>query len=470
VTEEARSRFEVVAQLAAGVSTNVYLCRLQGVAGFVKELAVKRLVPAYGNDAEAARGLMDEGWIAGQLNHANIVQVFEVGEEAGRPYLAMEYVRGVSLAQVTARMAGLQQLDLGLGVQLVTGIASAVAYTHQATDADGRPLGLVHRNVAPANVIISLSGMPKLLDFGLARDKGRLSPARAHDLFKGDLRYVAPEQISERPGDTGVVDQRADVFSLGVMLYELTCARNPFGPPGQSEREVRERIMSGGYLAPSAIVPGYPPELEHIVLWAMEPDLNQRCESAKVFFERLEALAVAHGDVANPPAWAAWLRELFPEMGNTPRPTLNMPWHTPTPGKPVAAGPAPSFANLRSRRTESNRSVPATTPGNVTEAPARSRTRAWALAALATGLVAAGVAVLIGRSQERLAGPSQDAQVVTPASAPLDAGALPADAGPKGTAPGRSIVAPDNDSARRPSQRSRSRKPAPQRKKTEPCS
>jgi serine/threonine-protein kinase len=468
VTDETRSRFEVVAQLAAGGTTNVFMCRLQGVAGFVKELAVKRLIPERAGPDEV-RAMNDEGWVGAQLTHANIVQVFEVGEDAGRPYIAMEYVRGVSLAQVTARMAGLMQLDLGLGVQLLTGIASAVAYMHQATDTHGEPLGLVHRNVCPGNVVVSTGGMPKLIDFGLARTRHALSTTEAAQAFGGDLRYVAPEQLAGSSETR--IDARADVFSLGVMLYELTCARNPFGPPGQSAREVHERILRGGYLAPSELVPGYPPELEQIVLSAMEPELERRCESARVFSERLEALAAAHGDVASPPAWAAWLRELFPELAHTPRPQLGMPWRTPAPRSSVAAGPVPAFSNLRTQRTESNRSVPATTPAEAEPATASNRTRwRWALALLGTGLAAAAAVVAIGSARSPATPPAaQDAQalVVTPPA--VDA--RPAvDAGAAATGTPAPIVAPNNDEARRPARRSRVRKPAPTRKKTDPCS
>src|SRR3954466_1090588 len=186
----ARSRFQVVGQLARGAMTEVYLCRLQGVAGFEKEVVVERILPELVSDPLLVRMFLDGARLAAKLNHANVVQVFEVGDEGGAPYMAMEYVRGVTLAKIIRRAHQEGKLHYGHAAKLIAGVCEALDYAYNTVDQVGEPLRLVHRDVCPANVVVSREGIPKLLDFGLAAAKGRL-PHKQAGMLKGGPRYMA---------------------------------------------------------------------------------------------------------------------------------------------------------------------------------------------------------------------------------------------------------------------------------------
>ena len=247
-----RNRFQIVGQLGRGALAEVYLCKLRGVAGFEKEVVVKRISAEYAADPLFVRMFLDEARVAARLTHPNIVQVFEVGEEEGVPYIAMEYVRGVTLEMVIRRAHQEGKLHHGHFAQVIAKICDALAYAHSAVDQDGEPVGLVHREVSPANIVLNLDGIPKLLDFGMAAAKDRLLHTQ-EGMLTGELRYMAPEQVSR-----GRLDHRADVFSLGITLFELTTGINPFGPPGQRDVEVLQKVLNAPIPRPSQIVPTYP--------------------------------------------------------------------------------------------------------------------------------------------------------------------------------------------------------------------
>jgi hypothetical protein len=169
-------------------------------------------------------------------------------------------------------------------------------------------VGLVHREVSPANIVLNLDGIPKLLDFGMAAAKDRLLHTQ-DGMLTGELRYMAPEQVSR-----GRLDHRADVFSLGITLFELTTGINPFGPPGQRDVDVLQKVLNAPIPRPSQIVPTYPPTLEKIVLSAIERNVDKRCPSAREFRDRLEVFAVKKEHLSTPRSLAAWIRELFPDF------------------------------------------------------------------------------------------------------------------------------------------------------------
>jgi serine/threonine protein kinase len=303
-----RNRFQIIGQLGRGALAEVYLCKLRGVAGFEKEVVVKRISADYAADPLFVRMFLDEARVAARLTHPNIVQVFEVGEEEGVPYIAMEYVRGVTLGMVIRRAHQEKKIHYGHFAQIVAKICDALTYAHSAVDQDGEPVGLVHREVSPANIVINLDGIPKLLDFGMAAAKDRLLHTQ-EGMLTGELRYMAPEQVSR-----GRLDHRADVFSLGITLFEATTGINPFGPEGQGEAEVLDKVLNAPLPRPSQVVPSYPPTLEKIVVSAIERNVDKRCPSAREFRERLEVFAVKKEHLSTPRSLAAWVRELFPDF------------------------------------------------------------------------------------------------------------------------------------------------------------
>jgi serine/threonine protein kinase len=382
-----RNRFQIIGQLGRGALAEVYLCKLRGVAGFEKEVVVKRISADYAADPLFVRMFLDEARVAARLTHPNIVQVFEVGEEEGVPYIAMEYVRGVTLEMVIRRAHQDGKVHYGHFAQIIAKICDALAYAHSAVDQDGEPVGLVHREVSPANIVLNLDGIPKLLDFGMAAAKDRLLHTQ-DGMLTGELRYMAPEQVSR-----GRLDHRADVFSLGITLFELTTGINPFGPPGQQDVEVLQKVLNAPIPKPSQIVPTYPSTLEKIVQSAIERNVDKRCPSAREFRDRLEVFAVKKEHLSTPRSLAAWIRDLFPDFAAV---TKASEVTAPPPRVfPTAGGVPVTMSSLRNtgtmRTTGTMEAVP--TP------PITVSSNTWKWAAFgATGLAIAAAVWAVTRS------------------------------------------------------------------------
>ncbi len=297
-------------RVGAGGMAEVFKCRLSGIGGFDKVVVVKRILPHLAGDPSFVKMFLDEARIAANLNHPNIVQIYEIDQADGVPFIAMEYVRGPPVSLLMDRVQGRERLAPAWGhfAKAYAGVCAGLAYAHDAVDAQGQPLGIVHRDVSPQNVVVTLDGMPKLLDFGVAKARGRLSTT-ATGTLKGKLRYMAPEQIRAQDG---TLDRRADVYAVGVCLYAATTGVLPFD--GESEVQVLAAVLEGRFPRPSELLPGYPPELERIVLWAMEQDLEKRCPDCQALQEALEAFAAQGPYASSTKALAAWIRELLPDF------------------------------------------------------------------------------------------------------------------------------------------------------------
>jgi serine/threonine protein kinase len=302
-------KFQVVGQMSRGGMAEIYLCRLTGMGGFDKEVVVKRIVPERSDDPDFVQMFLDEARVVSNLNHPNIVQVFEIGESDGLPYMAMEHVRGANLGVIIREATRQRKLHYGHAAYIGARVCEALHYAHNASSPEGDALGIVHRDVSPGNIVVSHQGIVKLLDFGVAKARGRIMETEAGTL-KGKIRYMAPEQVSQAP-----LDQRADVFSLGVCLFELTTGGSPFGPKSTNEIGILRNIISGTIIKPSEIVPGYPSDLEEIILWAIELEVEKRCPSARVLGETLEAYLSTTGHSSSPRELSAWLQDLLPDFG-----------------------------------------------------------------------------------------------------------------------------------------------------------
>ena len=303
-----------MADLGRGTTTEVNLCRLLGVQGFTKEIVVKRLLSQHAGNAEVTGKFLEQARLAAKLSHPHIAQVFEVGEDAEGPYVAMEYVRGVTLALIAARIHLARNVHYGHLAKIMAGICDALAYVHAARDEQGAPLGSIYRDILPSNIIVSMQGTAKLID-------------------------VAPEPVADSP-----LDQRADVFAAGVTLFELTTWRNPFGSGWHRDAQGLERARTGHLVRPSKIVPGYPPSLEKVVLAALERSPAQPSPPAAQLRDWLEEFAAQPDQRSNPAALAQWLRELFPDFSSLTRASG---WTLPPVAAPRAAGaPTAPLPNL----------------------------------------------------------------------------------------------------------------------------
>lgn len=316
-------KYRVVQFIGAGGMAEVWLCRRSSIGGFEKPVVIKRILPTYAADPEFTRMFLDEARVAAGLNHPNIVQLYDIDSDNDVPFMAMEYVNGPSFQAMLnrARKAGEVGVGIATAVRIVSDVAAGLQYAHTASDADGEPLGLVHRDISPHNILVSSEGMAKLLDFGVAKSRGRLTSTQA-GVIKGKFSHMAPEQARSED-----VDLRADVYSLGVCLYEATTGRLPFLAENDVQRIVQ--IVNGDFPRPSLLVPSYPPRLEQIVLAAMHVDREQRTPSAQAFRDALEAFAAAEKCQSSNTGVSRRVAELFPQGEVVPGPQAS--GLTPTP-------------------------------------------------------------------------------------------------------------------------------------------
>src|SRR4051794_34281470 len=279
-------KYEILTPLAPGGMARLYIGRSTGIGGFERHVVLKMILPERANDHIAVQMFLDEARLAASLNHQNVAQVFEVGQDTGVHYLAMEYVHGQDLRALLAKAGSLgTRIPLELALTVVAGAAAGLNHAHERRGADGTPLGIVHRDVSPSNLMIGYDGAVKLLDFGIAKATSR-SVETQSGVIKGKFAYMAPEQCRGRE-----VDRRSDVFSLGIILYEVTTQHRCFR--ADSDFDTMHRIVTGDIVRPTRLVQGYPQALEAIVMKALAVDANQRYQSAGLLLEALENFSVA---------------------------------------------------------------------------------------------------------------------------------------------------------------------------------
>ncbi len=266
--------YEIIGRFADGAMGQVYLARLDDADHRPFHLVMKRIRPELQADPEMVMMFQDEARIAAQLNHPNIVRLYEIGELDGSLFLAMELVEGVTLEHLLATLGEQRRfIPIDLGLTIALGTLEALEYAHDFADADGRPLRIVHRDVSPQNLMVSYGGDVKLLDFGVTRAEGRLHQTLP-GLLKGKLAYMPPEAIEGRG-----IDSRADLFSLGAVLYELLLLKHPFF--GSTDAMVLRSIVEHPPIPPSELDPNFPDELAQILLAALAKDPEHRVPSAK---------------------------------------------------------------------------------------------------------------------------------------------------------------------------------------------
>ncbi len=294
--------------LAAGGMARIYVGRTTGIGSFERHVVLKVILPERANDQVAVHMFLDEARLAAALNHQNVAQVFEVGEDQGIHYLAMEYVHGQDLRALLAK-AGSEgkRVPLELALTVVAGAAAGLNHAHDRRGPDGTPLGIVHRDVSPSNIMVGYDGSVKLLDFGIAKATAR-SVETQSGIIKGKFAYMAPEQCRGRD-----VDRRSDVFSLGIILYEISTQHRCFR--ADSDFDTMHRIVTGDVVRPSRLVPGYPAPLEAIVMKALAVDAAQRYQSAGDLLEALENFTIESRMSTSQMALGRFMREMFGDVG-----------------------------------------------------------------------------------------------------------------------------------------------------------
>ncbi len=282
--QEARTvgRYELHGVFASGGMARVHYGRLEGAAGFRRVVAIKRLHPAYARDPSFRAMLIDEARLVASVRHANVAAVLDVIDADEELSLVLEYISGESLARLAleSRERGVP-IPPAISVALAAGILRGLHAAHEATEASGAPLGLVHRDVSPHNVVVGVDGIPRVLDFGVAKALGR-AQSTSHGEVKGKAAYMAPEQVRGE-----AVDRRADVFAAGIVTWELLTGQRLF--EADSGAASMMRILELSALPPSQLAAGLSPEVDAVILRALARDRQERFASAAEMADALEA-------------------------------------------------------------------------------------------------------------------------------------------------------------------------------------
>ena len=394
ITGEKFGKYLLVGEVALGGMAEVFLAVQQGIQGFMKVVTLKRVLPHLNQSADFVKMFIDEARLSARFDHPNIVRTFEFGEHDGRYFTVMEYLAGEDLSKLLMRSYNTKRplpfhIIAGIAAQICNGLHCA----HEFTDTSGRPMGLVHRDVNPANVIVTYNGEVKLIDFGVAKANASASQTLAGTI-KGKLAYMSPEQILARG-----VDRRSDVFSTGVVLWELLTVKPLFAR--ESEAATLYAVMNDPIPAPSKIRKDVPPELDAIVLRALMRTPADRYETSEQMREALEAF-LATQPKCGPRELAACLDELFGAARSEAKRAIAQSRSLP---KNISL-----VMKLRSEvRNDLAEQAAAVEPAILPEAP-RSRAR------LVVGIVAVGALALLGVGFVALRG--SPAPRAAPATAP----------------------------------------------------
>ncbi len=302
-------RFVLFDHIGRGGMADIFLARMRTSLGGSRNVVVKQILPHLGNDPSFSEMLIAEAKLAAQLNHAHVVQVFDLGRENDRLFLAMDYIEGFDLRQMLGRLTKARiPLPAEFALLIVADVLRALDYAHRARDGEGKPLGIVHRDVSPSNVLISFEGEVKLCDFGIARAMHSEAPsideqAVMRSRVAGKSAYMAPEHAR---GET--IDARSDVFAAGILLWELAAGRRLY-------KGTEDQMLE---LARQANVPplpprGFPdqPRLQSLLDRALQRDPSKRYTRAADFLADLEEYALGAKLMASPLRFGSFLADHF---------------------------------------------------------------------------------------------------------------------------------------------------------------
>jgi serine/threonine-protein kinase len=280
---------------------SVWIARHSGKHGFEKFVAVKTVLPKFAADARFQQMFQDEARIASRIEHANVAQILDVGEQNEITYLVMEYVDGESLSTVHRALAKKgMKIPPGIVLRVLADVCGGLHTAHELREDDGQLLGVVHRDVSPQNVLVSNKGVAKLIDFGIAKARDRIAGDTNAGQVKGKIRYMAPEQAIG-----GAVDRRADLWAVGAILYHLISGK----PPYDGENDVQALMVLTSGRPPVPLPPGTHPAIVSIVKRALTADVDARFSTAAEMQQALEDALVEAEVQTKPAAVAAFLGE-----------------------------------------------------------------------------------------------------------------------------------------------------------------
>ena len=426
-SHESFGKYRFLAEIGFGGMSEIYLTVTQGgVAGFQKLAALKLLRRELAADDEFRRMFLDEARLAARLNHPNVVQTYDVGEDRGRYYIAMEYLEGQTFERVRRAPDAGRWFPLELQIRMLCQVLTGLHYAHGLSDYDDTPISIVHRDVTPSNVLITYDGQVKLIDFGIAKVLDRVQHTQV-GVLKGKARYMPPEQVAG-----GTIDRRADIFAAGVMLWEMLAGTHIWS--GLPEREV---LRHSGELP--ALPAGVPAALQQICLRAMAPRPDDRYPTAEALRAELELYLAQHTTPSRERDLGAAVAELFAEERVRIRQVIDAQLKASRPGARL-----PAFRELGSRPSLAMAGRQQPEPGTDAEwpqehlpapdrFPASGRWRAYAIAGAGALIGAAVVVLVLTRGGTRAIGPREPRTVAAaPVAGPA---ALPSSVPPAGAEP-----------------------------------
>jgi hypothetical protein len=281
-------RYELLVPIAQGGMAAVWAAEQRGPHGFRKTVAIKTMLPQISDDPRFEQMFLDEARVASRIRHPNVVEILDLGEHEDVLYLVMEWVDGESLGTVR-RAAPDQRLPLPIATRIAADVCAGLHAAHELADEEGRPLSLVHRDVSPQNILVGYDGVVRITDFGVAKVAGRTSETTTLRRARGKPPYMAPEQARGR-----AIDRRADVFALGIVLYQMTTGRHPFR--GETDVATLHNILGDQPIVlPRLFDPAFPESLERVIAGALARDPAERIGSAREVMLALDEVSQHEG-------------------------------------------------------------------------------------------------------------------------------------------------------------------------------
>jgi serine/threonine protein kinase len=326
-----QGHYEILRPIGAGGMAELYLARTRGNDGSVHLVVLKRILPHLARDTAFIEMFLNEARIAATLQHPNVVSVTDFGQRDGDYFIAMEYVHGADLGALLDVLGSTDgRLPLDVALTILQHACAGMHHAHEQRGPDGSLLEVVHRDVSPSNVMIGYDGAIKVTDFGIATAAALTRTTRAGTV-KGKVSYMSPEQCKG-----GRIDRRADVFALGILLYETTLMSRLF--VGDNDYALMTQVIEGRITAPRDVEPSYPPALEEIVMRALAVDPDDRFASAEELQHAIEDFAVTHGLSLSPLSVSGLITQL---LGPRPHPAIELAAQSTADGTRVVAAPRP---------------------------------------------------------------------------------------------------------------------------------
>jgi eukaryotic-like serine/threonine-protein kinase len=301
----------------------VWAARVTGARGFEKTVAIKTMLPTLSDDPNFERMFLDEARIASRIRHPNVAEILDLGEQDNLLYLVMEWIDGAPLSLVMREAFRRGGMPINIGVKLIQDVCAALHAAHELRGEDGTSLELVHRDVSPQNIMLTESGVVKLVDFGVAKALGRSAGETDTGLIRGKLAYLAPEQVVAQP-----LDRRTDLFAAGVILYQITTGKHPFR--ADNAGATMNNILRRKVPKPSKIVgPSYPAVLDQVVMRAIDREQEFRFQTAADMLKSLDEVFMGRNRATTEDV-AAYIKPIIGPAGDEFRRALRQASRTPS--------------------------------------------------------------------------------------------------------------------------------------------